>query len=73
MYLHCYLLLNVVLVVPPTQIAWLLKAATCIDLTTLSGDDTYTNVQRLCFKAKHPIRKDLLEAVGMQGKGKLDF
>ncbi|XP_072025929.1 deoxyribose-phosphate aldolase-like [Amphiura filiformis] len=51
------------------QIAWQLKAATCIDLTTLSGDDTYTNVQRLCFKAKHPIRKDLLEAVGMQDKG----
>ena len=23
------------------QAAWLLKAATCIDLTTLSGDDKY--------------------------------
>lgn len=51
------------------QIAWLLKAATCIDLTTLSGDDTFTNVQRLCYKAKHPIRRDLLEAVGMENRG----
>ena len=42
---------------------------TCIDLTTLSGDDTETNVQRLCFKAKQPIRTDLLEAVGMQDRG----
>ncbi|XP_071498600.1 deoxyribose-phosphate aldolase-like [Diadema antillarum] len=48
------------------QVAWLLKAATCIDLTTLSGDDTFTNVQRLCFKAKNPIRRDLLEAVKME-------
>ncbi len=51
------------------QIAWLLKAMTCIDLTTLSGDDTETNVQRLCFKAKQPIRIDLLEAVDMHKKG----
>lgn len=50
------------------QIAWHLKAVTCIDLTTLSGDDTFTNVQRLCYKAKHPIRPDLLEAVGMNDK-----
>jgi deoxyribose-phosphate aldolase len=32
------------------EIAWLLKAISCIDLTTLSGDDTSTNVARLCFK-----------------------
>nr|XP_054773110.1 deoxyribose-phosphate aldolase-like [Lytechinus pictus] len=51
------------------QVAWLLKAATCIDLTTLSGDDTITNVQRLCFKAKNPIRRDLMEAVQMQHRG----
>jgi len=30
------------------QAAWLLKAISCIDLTTLSGDDTPSNVQRLC-------------------------
>ncbi|XP_061422646.1 deoxyribose-phosphate aldolase [Lethenteron reissneri] len=51
------------------QAAWLLKAVTCIDLTTLSGDDTAANVHRLCFKAKWPIREDLLKAVGMQDKG----
>ncbi|XP_071943480.1 deoxyribose-phosphate aldolase-like [Antedon mediterranea] len=51
------------------QIAWMLRAVTCIDLTTLSGDDTFTNVQRLCFKAKYPIREDLLKAVNMHDKG----
>ncbi|XP_033888130.2 deoxyribose-phosphate aldolase isoform X1 [Acipenser ruthenus] len=51
------------------QAAWLLKAVTCIDLTTLSGDDTPSNVRRLCFKAKHPIRDDLMESMGMQDKG----
>nr|XP_032815965.1 deoxyribose-phosphate aldolase [Petromyzon marinus] len=51
------------------QAAWLLKAVTCIDLTTLSGDDTAANVHRLCFKAKWPIREDLLKAVGIQDKG----
>ncbi|XP_070582008.1 deoxyribose-phosphate aldolase-like [Ptychodera flava] len=50
------------------QAAWLLKAVTCIDLTTLSGDDTFTNVQRLCHKAKHPIRSDLLKSMDMQDK-----
>ncbi len=47
------------------QAAWLLKAITCIDLTTLAGDDTRSNVVRLCAKAKSPVRKDLLEAMGM--------
>jgi deoxyribose-phosphate aldolase len=47
------------------QAAWLLKAVTCIDLTTLSGDDTEGRVRRLCAKAKSPIRADLLEALGM--------
>ncbi|KAJ1165075.1 hypothetical protein NDU88_005505 [Pleurodeles waltl] len=51
------------------QAAWLLKAVTCIDLTTLSGDDTPSNVHRLCFKAKHPIREDLLKALAMHEKG----
>ncbi|XP_031410853.1 deoxyribose-phosphate aldolase isoform X2 [Meleagris gallopavo] len=50
------------------QAAWLLKAVTCIDLTTLSGDDTPSNVHRLCFKAKHPIREDLLKAMDMHDK-----
>uniref|UniRef100_V9KVM3 Deoxyribose-phosphate aldolase n=1 Tax=Callorhinchus milii TaxID=7868 RepID=V9KVM3_CALMI len=51
------------------QAAWLLKAVTCIDLTTLSGDDTPSNVYRLCYKAKHPIRDDLLKSLNMHNKG----
>jgi len=47
------------------QAAWLLKAITCIDLTTLSGDDTPQRVRRLCAKAMSPVRPDLLEALGM--------
>ncbi|MDX2140946.1 MAG: deoxyribose-phosphate aldolase [Chloroflexota bacterium] len=47
------------------QAAWLLRAVTCIDLTTLSGDDTPGNVQRLCAKAKQPIRQDMLDALGI--------
>ena len=47
------------------QAAWLLKAITCIDLTTLSGDDTPERVRRLCAKAMNPVRPDLLEALGM--------
>src|SRR5690606_26901805 len=46
------------------QAAWLLRAVTLIDLTTLSGDDTPSNVIRLCAKARSPIRKDLLQALG---------
>ena len=33
------------------QVAWLLKAITLIDLTTLSGDDTFGKVDKLCQKA----------------------
>nr|WP_035252126.1 deoxyribose-phosphate aldolase [Actibacterium atlanticum] len=47
------------------QAAWLLKAVTLIDLTTLSGDDTVGRVRRLCAKARQPVRADLLDAVGM--------
>src|SRR2546422_6075717 len=46
------------------QAAWLLRAITCMDLTTLQGDDTPTNVLRLCAKAQHPVRRDVLEALG---------
>ena len=51
------------------QAAWLLRAVTCIDLTTLAGDDTETNVARLCLKAARPIRKDLLQAMDMLDAG----
>ena len=47
------------------QAAWLLKAIGSIDLTTLAGDDTKGNVNRLCAKAKSPVRQDLLDAMGM--------
>ena len=48
------------------QAAWLLKAISMIDLTTLAGDDTRGNVMRLCEKAKNPVRADLLKALGME-------
>jgi deoxyribose-phosphate aldolase len=51
------------------QAAWLLKAVTCIDLTTLAGDDTPGRVVRLCAKARSPVRPDLLEALGMTERG----
>ncbi|HKI56654.1 MAG TPA: deoxyribose-phosphate aldolase [Trueperaceae bacterium] len=51
------------------QVAWLLKAVTLIDLTTLSGDDTPGRVRRLCAKAVRPLREDLVQAAGMAGAG----
>ena len=47
------------------QAAWLLKALTCIDLTTLAGDDTEQRVRRLARKARKPLRADLLETLGL--------
>ncbi len=47
------------------QAAWLLKAVSCIDLTTLAGDDTPGRVRRLCAKARQPVRQDLLDAMGV--------
>ena len=49
------------------QAAWLCKAISLIDLTTLSGDDTKGRVQRLCAKARQPVRPDMLAALGMEG------
>ena len=43
------------------QAGWLLRAITCVDLTTLAGDDTPGRVQRLCAKAKQPIRESVLK------------
>ena len=48
------------------QAAWLLKAISCIDLTTLSGDDTPAKVQRLCAKARQPLRPDLQAELGVE-------
>ena len=50
------------------QAAWLLRAVTCIDLTTLAGDDTPGRVKRLCAKAKVPIRPDMLQRLGVDGE-----
>jgi deoxyribose-phosphate aldolase len=47
------------------QAAWYLRAITCIDLTTLAGDDTPGRVRRLCAKARQPVRQDVLEALGV--------
>jgi deoxyribose-phosphate aldolase len=51
------------------QAAWLLRAISCMDLTTLSGDDTDERVRRLCAKAKHPIQHDLVEKLGIEKLG----
>ncbi len=48
------------------QAAWLIKAVQCIDLTTLSGDDTPGRVERLCYKALRPLRADLMDALGLK-------
>lgn len=51
------------------QAAWLLKAITLIDLTTLAGDDTPGRVRRLCAKALSPVRADLLDELGVADLG----
>jgi deoxyribose-phosphate aldolase len=48
------------------QAAWLLRAISCMDLTTLSGDDTPGTVRRLCDKARRPLRQDLVAALGVE-------
>ena len=47
------------------QAAWLVKAVTCIDLTTLAGDDTPGRVRRLAAKARRPLRSDIVAALGL--------
>ncbi|HKD92207.1 MAG TPA: deoxyribose-phosphate aldolase [Terriglobales bacterium] len=48
------------------QAAWLLRAIACMDLTTLSGDDTAERVRRLCSKAKHPLQEHLVRQLGIE-------
>lgn len=48
------------------QAAWLIKAVTCIDLTTLSGQDTLGKVRRLCAKARTPISPELQRELGIE-------
>ncbi|WP_235008522.1 deoxyribose-phosphate aldolase [Candidatus Halocynthiibacter alkanivorans] len=49
------------------QAAWLCRAVSLMDLTTLSGDDTEGRVRRLCAKARQPVREDILKDLGMSG------
>jgi deoxyribose-phosphate aldolase len=49
------------------QAAWLLRAISCMDLTTLSGDDTDERVRRLCAKARQPIQQEVVEKLGIEG------
>jgi deoxyribose-phosphate aldolase len=51
------------------QVAWLLRAISCMDLTTLSGDDTDERVRRLCAKARQPVRHDLVMQLGVEELG----
>ncbi len=48
------------------QVAWLLRAVGCLDLTTLGGDDTPGNVRRLAHKARQPVRPDILQGFGLE-------
>lgn len=48
------------------QAAWLLRAISCMDLTTLSGDDTEERVRRLCAKARQPVQQDLAQKLGIE-------
>eukprot|EP00039_Didymoeca_costata_P018575 m.334057 g.334057 ORF g.334057 m.334057 type:complete len:318 (-) comp17277_c0_seq1:27-980(-) len=51
------------------QAGWYLRVISCIDLTTLAGDDTESNVKRLCFKAKIPIQQDIAHNLGVGDMG----
>ncbi len=48
------------------QAAWLLRAIACMDLTTLSGDDSVERVKRLCAKARRPLQQGLVEKLGIE-------
>ncbi len=48
------------------QAAWLLRAIACMDLTTLSGDDSVERVKRLCAKAQNPLQRQLVEGLGIE-------
>jgi deoxyribose-phosphate aldolase len=48
------------------QAAWLLRAITCMDLTTLSGDDTDERVRRLCAKARQPLQQEIVQKLDIE-------
>lgn len=47
------------------QAAWLLRAISLMDLTTLNSNDTDERVRRLCAKARNPLRADLVAGLGL--------
>ena len=51
------------------QAAWLLRAIACMDLTTLSGDDSADRVRRLCAKARRPLQDHLVKTLGIEELG----
>jgi deoxyribose-phosphate aldolase len=51
------------------QAAWLLRAIACMDLTTLSGDDSAERVRRLCAKARRPLEDKIVKALGIEELG----
>src|ERR1700732_5106057 len=51
------------------QVAWFLRAISCMDLTTLSGDDTHERVRRLCAKARQPIQHEIVKHLGIEELG----
>src|ERR1700755_1564125 len=51
------------------QIAWLLRAISCMDLTTLAGDDTDERVKRICAKARRPIQDEIVRKLGIDSLG----
>jgi len=51
------------------QAAWLLRAISCMDLTTLAGDDTEERIRRLCSKARQPIKSEVVKRLGIEELG----
>ncbi|XP_063839570.1 deoxyribose-phosphate aldolase [Ostrinia nubilalis] len=58
-----FILKNNIVSSPKNYKVWLLRALSMIDLTTLSGDDTKSNVTRLCVKAAYPLSSEDLKQV----------
>jgi len=53
----------------PPRVERLLLALRCMDLTTLSDDDTDERVRQLCTKAMRPLDADVVVALGGAARG----
>lgn len=53
------------------KIVWALKALQLTDLTTLAGDDTLSNVRRLCIRANFPFTDHDLQFVAKDVQSKI--